>query len=434
MVKLFCAIVGAQGSAFPVNIGESESVGDLKVAIKGAIKNDLKDIDADKLQLFLAKKKTDKGEGPWLVTNEVESGWRDTSDLKPLNAAATLNLYGLSETGVHPEVAFTEDDADAGRMPVHVLVVVPKQDGTSNEMSAATTPLTVEQVEMSINKVLRERDEKVSAYSFSDLNTAMEERIVKKMRLTENIPDVKEPVNTSIAGYSWIPKIAESEESQRAGYMAYLQQHLKTLIDRGDFLLDDIAGDKSVLNIVDPRLPFAMKGTAHVLLINRTSKNPLIKLAGVSLVIELKKKVEPGHVPQAIGQLVSCSMKAPLNCYPLSLLTDLNDHWHFSWFSDKHVLTQVTLQYPKNAFIFIEAAVLRRAESAPLPPSFIPGPFKTIKVDDFLPQPDDDRAEEMMERYELMADVVEPEFLMARRMEYAQHVVQSMPMYAHMYA
>ncbi|GMF36587.1 unnamed protein product [Phytophthora lilii] len=127
-------------------------------------------------------------------------------------------------------------------------------------------------------------------------------------------------------------------------------------------------------------------------------------------------------------------MKAPLNCYPLSLLTDLNDHWHFSWFSDKHVLTQVTLQYPKNAFRFIEAAVLRRTESAPLPPSFIPGPFKTIKVDDFLPQPDDDRVEEMMERYELMADVVEPEFLMARRMEYAQHVVQSMPMYAHMYA
>ncbi|KAG2866965.1 hypothetical protein PC113_g2396 [Phytophthora cactorum] len=301
-------------------------------------------------------------------------------------------------------------------------------------MSATTTPLTVEQVEMSMNKVLRERDEKASAYSFSDLNTAMEERIVKKMRLTENIPDVKEPVNTSITGYSWIPKIAESEESQRAGYMAYLQQHLKTLIDRGDFLLDDIAGDKSVLNIVDPRLPFAMKGTADVLLINRTSKNPLIKLAGVSLVIELKKKVEPGHVPQAIGQLVSCSMKAPLNCYPLSLLTDLNDHWHFSWFSDKHVLTQVTLQYPKNAFRFIEAAVLRRTESAPLPPSFIPGPFKTIKVDDFLPQPDDDHAEEMMERYELMADVVEPEFLMARRMEYAQHVVQSMPMYAHMYA
>ncbi|EEY55109.1 crinkler (CRN) family protein, partial [Phytophthora infestans T30-4] len=178
---------------------------------------------------------------------------------------------------------------------------------------------------------------------------------------------------------------------------------------------------------------FAMKGTVDVLLINRTAKNPLIKLAGVSLVIELKKKVEPGHVPQAIGQLVSCSMKAPLNCYPLSLLTDLNDHWHFSWFSDKHVLTQLTLKYPKNAFRFIEAAVLRRTESAPPPPSFMPGSVKTIKVDDFLPQPGDARAEEMMERYELMADVVEPEFLMAKRADYARQLVQSMPMYSYMY-
>ncbi|KAG6592650.1 Crinkler (CRN) family protein [Phytophthora cinnamomi] len=422
LLSLECAIVGQVGSSFDVKIDDGAKVSELKKAIKGE-KPDTITGEADKQQLFLAK--TDGG------------AWLD----KVGAASVALDEHG------HPQ-GFVQMDStlwiknpkhfganfEPGEGQIHVLVVVPEQEGTSNVVSAATTPLTVEQVEMAVDKVLRERDEKASAYSFSDLNTAMEERIVKKMRLTENVPDVKEPVNTSIAGYSWIPKIAESEESQRAGYMAYLQQHLKTLIDRGDFLLDDIADDKSVLNIVDPRLPFAMKGTADVLLINRTSKNPLIKLAGVSLVIELKKKVEPGNVPQAIGQLVSCSMKAPLNCYPLSLLTDLNDHWHFSWFSDKHVLTQVTLQYPKNAFRFIEAAVLRRTESAPLPPSFIPEPFKTIKVDDFLPQPDDDRAEEMMERYELMADVVEPEFLMARRMEYAQHVVQSMPMYAHMYA
>ncbi|EEY65447.1 Crinkler (CRN) family protein [Phytophthora infestans T30-4] len=430
MVKLFCSIVGVAGSAFSVEVDEGKTVDDLKEAIKAKKANDFKEVDADKLQLFLAKK--DEGRGPWLTEEEVKKDVIDTTGLKLLGAArARLRRVGLSDVDVG---GVDEDEEVEGRGPVNVLVVVPEQDGTiSKEMFAATTPLTVEQVEMSMNKVLRERDEKASAYSFSDLNTAMEEQIVKKMRLTENIPDVKEPVDTSIAGYSWIPKIVESEESQRAGYMAYLQQHLKTLMDRGDFLLDDIAGDKSVLNIVDPRLPFAMKGTADVLLINRTSKNPLIKLAGVSLVIELKKKVEPGHVPQAIGQLVSCSMKAPLNCYPLSLLTDLNDHWHFSWFSDKHVLTQLTLRYPKNAFRFIEAAVLRRTESAPPPPSFMPGSFKTIKVDDFLPQPGDARAEEMMERYELMADVVEPEFLMARRMDYARQLVQSMPMYSYMY-
>ncbi|KAK1929367.1 hypothetical protein P3T76_015119 [Phytophthora citrophthora] len=67
MVKLFCAVVGAQGSVFPVVIGESESVGDLKVAIKEAKKNDLKDIDADKLQIFLAK----TADGGWLRSDDL---------------------------------------------------------------------------------------------------------------------------------------------------------------------------------------------------------------------------------------------------------------------------------------------------------------------------------------------------------------------------
>lgn len=287
-------------------------------------------------------------------------------------------------------------------------------------------------VEARVSKVLAERDEKSSAYSFSDLNTEMGERLVKKMRLVENVPDIVEPPDTSISGYSWIPEVLENGPSQRTGYMAYLRQHLATLMDRGDFVLDVIAGDKSVLSIVDPRLPFRMNSTADVLLINRGDS--LVTLAGVSVVIELKKKVEKSHVPQAVGQLVSCSIKAPLNCRPLSLLTDLNDHWHFAWFSDKHVWTHFTLKYPKNAFKFLETFVLEGPRSTPFRLPFLPQPVKNLKVDDFLPMPVDTRAEEMMERYELMADVVEPGFLMARRMEYGQHLVQSMPVYAHMYA
>ncbi|KAG3199800.1 hypothetical protein PC129_g24000, partial [Phytophthora cactorum] len=64
MVKLFCAIVGVAGSAFSVRVDESdepESVDDLKKEIKKEKPNDFKDVDADKLQLFLAKK-----HGAWL--------------------------------------------------------------------------------------------------------------------------------------------------------------------------------------------------------------------------------------------------------------------------------------------------------------------------------------------------------------------------------
>ncbi|KAL4118549.1 hypothetical protein PRIC2_010874 [Phytophthora ramorum] len=65
MVKLVCAIVGVAGSAFSVRVDESDSVGDLKKVIKGEKPNDLKDIDADKLQLFLAKK-----DGAWLKDDD----------------------------------------------------------------------------------------------------------------------------------------------------------------------------------------------------------------------------------------------------------------------------------------------------------------------------------------------------------------------------
>ncbi|KAJ8578460.1 hypothetical protein ON010_g739 [Phytophthora cinnamomi] len=162
--------------------------------------------------------------------------------------------------------------------------------------------------------------------------------------------------------------------------------------------------------------------------------SPLIKLAGVCVVIERKKKVEGRHAPQAVGQLGSSSIKAPLNCYPLSLLSDLNDNWYFTWFSDKHELTQLTLQYPRNAFKFLETFVSEGPRSTPFRLLFLPQPVKNLKVDDVLPMPVDARAREMMERYELTADAVEPEFLMARRMDYGQYLVQSMPMYARMYA
>jgi hypothetical protein len=189
----------------------------------------------------------------------------------------------------------------------------------------------------------------------------------------------------------------ENGQSQKNGYMVYLKQHLATLLHGGNFLLADMvkkvkkqwmniikANDKGVLTIEDPRLPIRMNGTADVLLIKGRKVNPLITLADLCMVIELKNKVEKAHVPQAVGQLVSCSIKAPLNCYPLSLLTDLNDHWHFSWFSDKHVLTQVTLQYPKNAFEFTKSAVLNRTESPPLPPSFLEHSRQSRSMNFFL--------------------------------------------------
>ena len=63
MISLFCAIVGARGSAFSVQIDDGELVDDLKKAIKA---NKMYQFPANELQLFLAK-----GEGgAWLKNKD----------------------------------------------------------------------------------------------------------------------------------------------------------------------------------------------------------------------------------------------------------------------------------------------------------------------------------------------------------------------------
>ncbi|GMF10401.1 unnamed protein product [Phytophthora lilii] len=91
------------------------------------------------------------------------------------------------------------------------------------------------------------------------------------MRLQDDYLDFDEPDDSSVAGYQWIPMLAQTHEDQQVAYMRYLQHNLKSLLDRGDFQLEDITNDESLLSIVDPRIPFRINGTADVLLINRKS-------------------------------------------------------------------------------------------------------------------------------------------------------------------
>ncbi|KAL3668025.1 hypothetical protein V7S43_006896 [Phytophthora oleae] len=66
MVKLFCAIIGVVGGTFGVDIDDAESVFALKKAIKAKKPNALKDVNANNLQLFLAKKSTE-----WLKSTDL---------------------------------------------------------------------------------------------------------------------------------------------------------------------------------------------------------------------------------------------------------------------------------------------------------------------------------------------------------------------------
>ncbi|ETP28014.1 hypothetical protein F442_22703 [Phytophthora nicotianae P10297] len=119
MVKLFCVLVGAAGSAFPVDIDASQSVGDLKEAIKE--KNEDITCAARRLNLYLAT----KGDDAWMTNDEADSV-SDVDGLPHLGVPqAKLRRVGLSEEKM---VEVDEDDGAAGNGLVNVLVVVPTKE------------------------------------------------------------------------------------------------------------------------------------------------------------------------------------------------------------------------------------------------------------------------------------------------------------------
>ncbi|KAF0702011.1 hypothetical protein As57867_007803, partial [Aphanomyces stellatus] len=189
------------------------------------------------------------------------------------------------------------NDSSIGK--IHVLVVIPREIPPTGKRSIEELG---EIVEASVNKAFKDRDEKRSVYSLSDMNSEKKRRILQKMGLDVNVLELEEPCNTSIPGYPWIVEFPENQEVQRVQYMAYLEAHLMKQLNANKvvFSLLDIANDKTVLDTVDPRLPFRIKGTADVLLAKSNVTN-LIPMAGLCIVIELKKKVEKNHINQAIG-------------------------------------------------------------------------------------------------------------------------------------
>lgn len=115
-MKLFCALVGAAGSAFPVVFATSQSVDDLKKAIKEKMPRTIT-CDADEVDLYLAKtgnawldsstddaKKLKKGE----VTPAIEAMTNEDKELQ--------GESGLRKVLLGMPTASTDQ--------IHVLVVI----------------------------------------------------------------------------------------------------------------------------------------------------------------------------------------------------------------------------------------------------------------------------------------------------------------------
>ncbi|KAE8974945.1 hypothetical protein PR003_g26947 [Phytophthora rubi] len=127
MVELFCSIVGAPESAFPVNIDADQTVGDLKDAIWLDNKNNLKDVDAKKLQLFLVKTTT----GAWLRDDDPAALKLNVGVIHP-DIQTMTDVEQLEATWEIKDVLAVNNMTERfGCAPtsrqIHVLVVVPRK-------------------------------------------------------------------------------------------------------------------------------------------------------------------------------------------------------------------------------------------------------------------------------------------------------------------
>ncbi|OQR85387.1 Crinkler (CRN) family protein [Thraustotheca clavata] len=319
---------------------------------------------------------------------------------------------------------------------IHVLVKVPpvKNDASDQRVEPSSLDKLMTAISDLRDTIEEDRKRKRSVYSISSLNSTHLEDMKRKLNVKPYLIEPEEIEDTSIENYSWIPNVAEDHPLQKTAYLNYIKDNLDSLLNTGRYQVDDAAHDGNLLALSDPRLPFGVKGTTDVIFAKRREKWPPSKLFGACLVIQLKKEIKEKSFHQAMAQLICASIKAPSGSYPVSLLTDLNNKWYFFWFKeveDIKYLVSMRLNYPKNAFDFIKE-IAQAERDKPLKIPFTDQSFKKLKVDDFMQMPAD-ASDELMERYELMSDVLEPEFLMERRREYFLHQVAKSPMFSHMY-
>ncbi|CAK4671669.1 unnamed protein product [Aphanomyces euteiches] len=414
---VFVAVVGV--GICSVDIELNARVVDLKKKIKEENPNEIR-CEAELLKLYLAREgdkwlncedhdemALEKGEIPDRIKNLMR-------DEQLMFGARTLNndaYFGKT---------FEQVEGD-----IHVLVELP--EGAKRDVTAATTPLTAEQVRMAMNKVLDERDRNRS--------------LRRQLGLEYSSVVLREVVDDSICGYQWLA-LPEKHPDQRKAVMKYVEEHLgDALISEQKNFLKDVAGMHDLLDCDDRRsLPFKVKGTADLMLVDEVANQMNDVFVGLRFVIEVRKD-RPSYEErwQVLLELAVADLKSESRCAPVGLLTNLNDYWYFLWFTPERKIARTVLKCPANAFqtmkeVLKETSGPTRDGHFPMRVAFMESP-RPLKRQKLRPSPtgcDNAAAAEMLERYELMADQLDPKFLQQQRIAYAFELVKQMPIHSAM--
>ena len=436
MITLVCLVIG-EGNPFPVKLEESELVGVLMQKIKEMQQYPF---PGNQLTLFLAKKDGMEN-GQWLSDEDP-----DVLELSKLECPDDVRVKYLSDKmKMKPTYRIRRYDfpSDERREDgeIHVLVQLPNNARSTAIME---TEVLSNVVETAVNKVLEERDRKRSLYSISTCPYSKEELLMRHLGLEYESFDYTEVLDNSITGYQW-SELTEKHSLQRKAYMKYLEEHLHDALFKNKiqkYFVLDTAFKRALLDCNDrSRLPFYVKGTADMMIVDTVAKQYDDIFAGLRMVIEVKKDaIDARNRFQLLLELVSADLKSESKRVPMGLLTDLNMTWYFIWFSEEKKIARYALSSPANAFRLIKE-ILKEEVSHPddgyyqfsipfLDPNF---KVKRQKLKNLVPA-SDDGAGELLERYQLMADELSPEFLLERKIEYFHNLIGQMPIHSHMYS
>ncbi|KAF0714986.1 Aste57867_3616 [Aphanomyces stellatus] len=431
MPKLFCVVVGDEGSPFPVDVAADETVGDLKKKIKGEIMYDGR---ADRLELYIALKN-----GAWLSDEDPDlEGLSQTAEgnaVLPLyiiderKMKATKKLSKFFSGGNYP--AYCNDEK------IHVLVVVPEGAVSSTSPTLANDDALLQKMEEAMERQFK-KQKKRECIAFSGISsTAKLNKVINGLNVT--VVSGKEPDHPKakqVRAFEWDPSLREDQ--QIAEYLQYLHGHLNATLQQSGLCLLDATQFPGVLAIQDGRFEFDLNGTADVLVLNDLGEdtgNNVRHLNGLRLVMELKKDLTTDYSMkenQALAELIAANVKAP-DQSPVVVLTDLRKQWEFMWLSSDFTIRKCILKKPINAFMFIRQ-ILQSTNFLKMPTPFATSNRfpKKGNINVLFPRGEGTAIGDMIERYQSIKSEIHPlDWSMER--EIGKKIVQEMPAYWGMY-
>ncbi|GLD93246.1 hypothetical protein PINS_up001838 [Pythium insidiosum] len=351
LVEITYAILGGDGRRFFVTIDEDDTVITLKEEMKKRNPTEIV-CEVDELELYNAFELHDG----YIATEEVQR-LRSTSRmlrLKNTELVRECDAFAFVEDEGDSDLA--DDDYDSKR--VHVVVMVPLPLNPTQDCMLSMVFLKAEHYELMIHK----------------------------LGLQLEFVDYEEPNNPSD---EWCPPNyihtdpnAAQDPQKIALCVAFLRKRMPLDEHRLDWL--ESLEHRSLLTTTDERLPFGLRGTATLLLVDRRSLIHDEPLAGVRMVVEVEAFGCCERRPQALAQLIAASLKAPQGCTPISLVTNLTDCWLFSWLDTNKTVMHVSLTHPQNALAFIKAATASSDSKTPFSVPFIDRVFTKHRLDELI--------------------------------------------------